>query len=51
MSPEISDQRPGLQKFFDNVWLLLILGVLIPTVSFTLWGWVELLLVQPAKLP
>ena len=40
-----------MQKFFDNVWLLLILGVLIPTVSYTLWGWLELLLVQPAKLP
>jgi len=51
LSPEISDQRPALQKFFDNVWLLLILGVLIPTLSFTVWGWIELLLVQPAKLP
>ena len=51
MNPEEPDQRPGLQKFFDNVWLLLILGVLIPTVSYTLWGWVELLLVPAAKLP
>jgi hypothetical protein len=35
----------------DNPWLLLVLGVLIPTVSYTLWGWYELLTLPPATLP
>lgn len=52
MNPDSSDQRPGLQrKLFDNVWLLLVLGVTIPTLSYTVWGWIELWLVQPATLP
>lgn len=52
MNPESSDERPALQRrLFDNVWLLLVLGVAIPTISYTLWGWIELWLVQPAKLP
>jgi hypothetical protein len=35
----------------DNPWLLLALGVLIPTVSYTVWGWLELLTTKPAALP
>ncbi len=35
----------------DNPWLLLILGVLIPILSYTVWGWVELLFISPATLP
>jgi len=26
----------------DNPWLLLALGLLIPLLSYTLWGWIEL---------
>ncbi|MBW2279729.1 MAG: hypothetical protein JRG76_13265 [Deltaproteobacteria bacterium] len=52
MNPEESDQRPALQrKLFDNVWLLLVLGVVLPTLSYTVWGWIELWLVPAAKLP
>jgi hypothetical protein len=40
-----------LQKLMDNPWLLLALGVAIPFVSYTLWGWIELMLVPPATLP
>ena len=40
-----------LQKLMDNTWLLLALGVLIPFLSYTVWGWIELLLVKPATLP
>jgi hypothetical protein len=29
----------------DNPWLLLALGVVIPTLSYTVWGWIELYLV------
>lgn len=49
MKPETND--PFLKRLMDNPWLLLALGVLIPLVSYTLWGWVELGMVQPAALP
>jgi hypothetical protein len=35
----------------DNPWLLLLLGLVVPIVSYTLWGWIELALVAPAQLP
>jgi hypothetical protein len=35
----------------DNPWLLLLLGLVVPIVSYTLWGWIELSLVSPATLP
>ena len=40
-----------LQKLMDNTWLLLALGIIIPTLSYTVWGWVEILLLPVAKLP
>ena len=40
-----------LRRLLDNPWLLLALGVLIPLLSYTLWGWIELLSVPPAQLP
>lgn len=39
------------QKLLDNPWLLLALGVIIPTLSYTIWGWIELAMVKPALLP
>jgi hypothetical protein len=44
-------KKPLLQRVLDNPWLLLALGVIIPLLSYTLWGWIELLMVQPAQLP
>ena len=40
-----------LQKLMDNPWLLLILGLVIPILSYTVWGMIELLSMGPAKLP
>ncbi|MDA0346277.1 MAG: hypothetical protein O3C43_02990 [Verrucomicrobia bacterium] len=44
-------KEPFLKRLMDNTWLLLALGVLIPLLSYTAWGWIELLLVKPAQLP
>ena len=44
-------KEPLLKRLMDNTWLLLVLGVLIPLVSYTLWGWAELGTIQPATLP
>lgn len=40
-----------LQKLMDNPWLLLALGLLIPFLSYTLWGLIELFSTSPATLP
>ena len=40
-----------IQKFYDNPWILLILGILIPFLSYTAWGWIELAMIEPAALP
>ena len=40
-----------LQKLMDNPWLLLALGILVPALSYTLWGLLELLRVPTGTLP
>jgi hypothetical protein len=40
-----------LQRLLDNPWLLLALGLLIPFLSYTVWGWICLWTVGPARLP
>jgi hypothetical protein len=35
----------------DNMWLLLVLGVVIPILSYTVWGWLELYFLKAAQLP
>ena len=51
MSPIEPDRNQPLQKLMDNPWLLLILGIVIPTLSYTVWGWIELWLLPAATLP
>ncbi|HEY7682710.1 MAG TPA: hypothetical protein VH879_08715 [Gemmatimonadales bacterium] len=41
---------PG-QRFFDNIFLLLVLGVLIVTVVYTGWGLWEIMTLSRAPLP
>ncbi len=41
------EKKHPLQKLMDNPWLLLTLGILIPFLSYTIWGWIELLLIKP----
>lgn len=43
--------KPLLRKILDNPWILLILGLLIPIVSYTLWGLFELLKLPKGNLP
>ncbi|HZX36106.1 MAG TPA: hypothetical protein VFF54_06400 [Thermodesulfobacteriota bacterium] len=38
------------QKFYDNIWLLLILGFAIPSVIYTVWGVIEIFFLVP-QLP
>ncbi len=40
-----------IQKLMDNPWLLLLLGILIPILSYTVWGWFELASMTEATLP
>ncbi|MEK7313055.1 MAG: hypothetical protein AAB210_00400 [Deltaproteobacteria bacterium] len=42
---EKKENTSSWQKFYDNIWLLLILGFAIPTVIYTVWGVIEILLV------
>jgi hypothetical protein len=51
MSQKEPGEKRALQKLMDNTWLLLTLGIVIPTISYTVWGWIELWLLPPATLP
>lgn len=40
-----------LKKLMENTWLLLVLGVLLPILSYTVWGWYDLTQIPTANLP
>ncbi len=44
-------KKHPVQKIMDNPWLLLALGLLIPLISYTAWGWIELNFIEAAQLP
>jgi hypothetical protein len=45
------DKKHPLQRLLDNPWLLLVLGVVIPLLSYTVWGWISLGSMPEALLP
>ncbi len=48
---ESERRKHPLQKLMDNPWLLLLLGVVVPFISYTAWGWMEIASVKPDPLP
>lgn len=50
-TPGREEEIPLPQRLFDNVWLLLVLGLVIMFVLFTGWGLWEILTLPPAELP
>ena len=51
MDPSPVKPTHPLQKLLDNPWILLALGVVIPFLSYTLWGALELASLKPDPLP
>lgn len=48
-SKEESTKIPFMQRVLDNPFLLLFLGVVIPTVFYMMWGLIELTQIPIAK--
>lgn len=46
-----STPKHPIQRLMDNPWLLLALGVIVPFISYTLWGMLEIASMPAAKLP
>ena len=44
-------RKHPFQALMDNPWLLLALGIVIPTLSYTVWGWLDIAAVTQALLP
>lgn len=40
-----------LQELMDNPWILLALGLLVPILSYTVWGWIDIATIGQALLP
>jgi len=43
------EPAPFMQQLLDNPWILLFLGVVIPTVLYVLWGVMEIVSIPVAK--
>lgn len=50
-TPDDSEPIPLGQRVFDNMYLLLVLGVLVMLVVFTAWGMWEILSMPKGTLP
>jgi hypothetical protein len=49
--PSVAEPVPRGQRFFDNIHLLLVLGVVIVFALYTGWGMWEILTLPKATLP
>jgi hypothetical protein len=49
VGPEESERIPAMQRLLDNPFLLLFLGVVIPTVFYIVWGIMEIIQIPIAK--
>lgn len=49
MSEEKEERVPAMQRLLDNYFLLLFLGVTMPTVFYILWGVMEIVSIPIAK--
>jgi hypothetical protein len=47
--PERDEDVPFMQRLLDNPFLLLFLGILVPTVFYLLWGIMEIVQIPIAK--
>jgi len=47
--PSPEEPVPFGQRFLDNIYLLLALGVAIPIVSYWVWGLINILSVPPLR--
>jgi len=43
------EKVPLAQAFFDNIFLLLVLGIAVPVVFYTIWGLLEIASIPLAK--
>jgi hypothetical protein len=43
------EKVPLAQAFFDNIFLLLVLGLAVPVVFYTIWGLLEIASIPLAK--
>ncbi len=48
-APEASVRIPVMQRILDNPFLLLFIGVTVPTVFYIVWGLIELTQIPIAK--
>lgn len=47
----MNERVPFGQRFYDNIFILLVAGIVVMTVFYTLWGLVEVTSLPPAPLP
>ena len=47
----MDDPKHPIQKLMDNPWALLALGLLVPILSYTLWGLIGIMTMSQATLP
>jgi len=48
-APATPERIPVMQRVLDNPFLLLFLGVVIPTVFYVIWGVMEIVMIPIAK--